>query len=216
MSLEKQIIEQYGKRKEGSLYNSYYSNRAALERDKVLNRLLMPIDCSNKLILEIGAGHGGNVVSLEQAGFQRKNIHLNELLSERIHNIKLHQPDLKLFEGDFLNLKFEPLYDFLFQSTVFTSVLEDTMRKEIADKMWSLIKPGGFVLWYDFVYNNPSNKNVRKVSVAELKGLFPGASSFKIEKVTLAPPIGRRVGKLYGLFNLPILRTHILALLQKT
>lgn len=215
MSLEKQIIEQYNQRKVGDLYNSYYSTRAAKERDEALNRLLNPMDCSDKLILEVGAGHGGNVASLEAAGFKRKNIHLNELLPERIQNIRLHQSDIRLFDGNFLNVNFESSYDIVFQSTVFTSVLDNDMRKRMADKMWSLLKPGGYVLWYDFVYNNPSNKNVRKVSVAELKGLFPKTTLFKMEKVTLAPPIGRRVGKLYGLFNLPILRTHILAVLQK-
>lgn len=81
------------------------------------------------------------------------------------------------------------------------------------------MKPNGVVLWYDFTFNNPNNPDVRGVPVKRIKELFP-SGKIKIQKVTLAPPIARRMvavsPRLYGLFNLfPFLRTHILCYIQK-
>lgn len=85
--------------------------------------------------------------------------------------------------------------------------------------MWSLVKLGGGVLWYDFTYNNPNNPDVRGVPISRIMALFPSAK-VRVQKVTLAPPIARRVvplsPHLYGLLNtLPLLRTHALCYLEK-
>lgn len=214
--LEEKIKEQYSKRRHlNSLYNSYYSMRTMHERGEKLRKMLEKHSCRDKTLLEIGAGHGGNVPLLLMCGFRKENIHLNELLTERIQAINENYKEYKLFEGDFLKIDFGQKYDYVFQSTVFSSILDTATRKAIADKMWDLLKPGGYILWYDFVYNNPNNNQVRKVTAREVKALFPRAIHTEIRKITLAPPIGRRVGKLYSLFNFPFLRTHILALIQK-
>ncbi len=214
--LEEKIKEQYGKRKHlNPLYNSYYSMRTMHERGEKLREMLENHHCRDKSLLEIGAGHGGNIPMLLMSGFRKENIHLNELLAERIKAIRENYTEYTLFEGDFLKIEFQQNYDYVFQSTVFSSILDEDTRKAIANKMWALLKPGGYILWYDFVYNNPNNDQVRKVTAKEMRTLFPGAAHTEVQKITLAPPIGRRVGKLYSLFNLPFLRTHILALLQK-
>ena len=57
------------------------------------------------------------------------------------------------------------------------------------------------VLWYDFKYNTPNNKDVKGVGKAEIKMLFPEAKKIIFHNVTLAPPIGRRVGKFYNIIN---------------
>jgi phospholipid N-methyltransferase len=214
--LEDKIREQYNKRGHlNPLYNSYYSMRAMHERSEKLQEMLSQHNCRERSLLEIGAGHGGNIPMLLMSGFRKENIHLNELLTERINAIKENHKEYRLFEGDFLKIEFEQKYDYVFQSTVFSSILDPETRKTIAEKMWSLLKPGGYILWYDFVYNNPKNAQVRKVTAKEMYNLFPEARQTELHKITLAPPIGRRVGKLYGLFNFPFLRTHILALIQK-
>ena len=81
--------------------------------------------------------------------------------------------------------------------------------------MLNLLKPNGIILWYDFIYNNPKNKDVKKVDVKELKSLFSNSSKLYYKKITLAPPIGRKVKKFYKLFNVPFLRSHILAIIKK-
>lgn len=75
------------------------------------------------------------------------------------------------------------------------------------------------MLWYDFTFNNPSNPDVRGVSLKRVRELFP-QGRVSVRRVTLAPPISRRVVRvhpaMYGVFNaLPLLRTHVLCFIEK-
>ncbi len=213
MSLEQKISDQYRARlNTESLYNSEYSRQADKERYRKMRGIVSHFNTGGS-VLEIGAGQGDNVPLLEYCGFT--DISLNELLPDRVAMARAKYKNAKIIPGNALTIGFTEMYDCVFQSTVFTSILSDEDRKALATKMWALVKPGGIILWYDFIYNNPSNSNVRKVSVKETVSLFPLATRSRIQHVTLAPPVGRRVGKLYPLFNVPILRSHILAVFQK-
>jgi len=110
-------------------------------------------------------------------------------------------------------------FDVVLQSTVFSSILDDDFQKKLADKIWSLAKPEGGILWYDFIFDNPKNSDVRGVPVRRIRKLFPNAK-IKVWRLTLAPPLSRLLTKvhpsLYTLFNmLPILRTHVLCWIKK-
>jgi hypothetical protein len=103
---------------------------------------------------------------------------------------------------------------------VFTSLLDDVFQKKLADRIWALVKPGGGILWYDFIFNNPQNPDVRGIPVWRIRELFP-AGLMKTWRLTLAPPLSRRVTKihpiLYSVFNiLPFLRTHVLCWIYKS
>lgn len=215
-SLDNKIKAQYSSRDQsGDLYDSDYSKLADEERLKTMKEMLGSVS-HDSTIIEIGAGQGGNVPMLEACGFKTGHIFLNELLPDRIKMAEERFPQLKMYPGNVLDIDFKKQFDFVFQSTVFTSILDDSDRKKVAEKMWQILKPGGSILWYDFVYNNPLNRNVRKVSLHELKTLFPDSVKTTVRRVTLAPPIGRRVGKLYKVFNVPFLRTHIFAVIRKS
>jgi len=78
---------------------------------------------------------------------------------------------------------------------------------------------GRGMLWYDFVYDNPRNPDIRGVQLQQVKALFPNA---KIHHwcLTLAPPISRLVTRfhpaMYTLFNaFPFFRTHVLYWIEK-
>ena len=85
--------------------------------------------------------------------------------------------------------------------------------------MWTAVRPGGGVLWYDFTVDNPRNRDVRGVPVTRVRELFPEARA-EFHRLTLAPPLARAVTRihpgLYTVFNaLPLLRTHVLGWLAK-
>ena len=85
--------------------------------------------------------------------------------------------------------------------------------------MWSWVRPGGGVLWYDFAVDNPRNPDVRGVPVARIRQLFP-EGALRVHRVTLAPPLAKAVcrvhGALYTLFNTCVwLRTHRLVWIAK-
>ncbi len=75
------------------------------------------------------------------------------------------------------------------------------------------------MLWYDFVVNNPRNRDVRGVPLDRVRALFPHGQ-LQSRRLTLAPPIARAVTRLhpslYTLFNtVPALRTHRLCWIAK-
>ncbi len=167
-------------------------------------------------MLEIGAGNGSNLFIFNEAGIRWENITANELLEDRVADLKRNCPFAQVIPGDALLIDENQKYDLIFQSTVFTSILDDGFKKQLAEKMWRLLKPGGIILWYDFTFNNPNNADVKRVGRQEIEKLFPETKNKWFKKVTLAPPIGRRVGILYPLFNVfSFLRTHLIAVIKK-
>lgn len=185
-----------------------------------LNRAnLTPVE--DKTLLEIGCGSGSNLRQLIGMGFRPENLLGNELLPDRVAVARKMLPaDVKIILGDATKLDLPAAsFDVVYQSTVFSSILDSKFQEKLAACMWKWVKPGGGVLWYDFVYNNPNNPDVRGVSLSHLKTLFPSAEILTW-RVTLAPPISRRVCKFhemtYHLFNaIPLFRTHILCWIRK-
>jgi len=172
-------------------------------------------------VLEIGCGSGVNLLQFLLFGFAPQNLVGNELLEERLREARNRLPSaVSLYGGDAAELSLEPAsFDIVFQSTVFTSILDDDFRRRLAQKMWSLTRVGGGVLWYDFMFNNPRNPDVRGIRRSEIDALFPAPVAWA-RRITLAPPIARAVTSvhpsLYSLFNLfPWLRTHCLCWIPK-
>ena len=172
-------------------------------------------------LLEIGCGEGRNLQELLMCGFEAQNLMANELLPDRSAHARRSLPaSIKVYEGDALMMNIdESSFDIVYQSTVFSSLLDSCFQERLARKMWDWVRPGGAVLWYDFTCDNPSNPDVRGVPIGRIRQLFPNAV-IDIQRVTLAPPISRRVTRLhpslYSAFNLfPFLRTHLLCWIQK-
>ncbi|MGL4599579.1 MAG: hypothetical protein ACRCYO_18790, partial [Bacteroidia bacterium] len=174
-------------------------------------------DLSKIKLLEIGAGGGHNLHFFHQLGIPMENLFANELLEDRQTMIRERFPQMTLFAGDARDIDESMQYDVIFQSTVFTSLPTDTLRNEIAVKMIRLVKPNGLILSYDFRYNNPNNKNVRAFTKKQIQETFGKNAAIQFYPVTLAPPIGRRIGKLYTIVNtlFPFLRSHLIAAIRK-
>ena len=175
----------------------------------------------SKRVLEVGCGNGSNLLDLMRLGFAPENLVGNELLPQRNHEARRLLPAaVTVLEGDATRLDLQTdSFDVVMQSTVFSSLLDDEFQATLAECMWRWVRPGGGVLWYDFVHDNPSNADVRGVPMGRVRELFPVGRVWQ-RRLTLAPPIARRVTSahpwLYGLFNsMPVLRTHRLCWIQK-
>lgn len=172
-------------------------------------------------LVEIGCGAGANLLELLRLGFQPGNLLGIELIAERAARAREVLPgSLTILDGDATQAPIAPAsVDIVYQSLVFSSLLDPGFQAGLARQMWSWVKPGGGVLWYDFVYDNPANPDVRGLPVVRVRELFPGAL-MTARRITLAPPLSRAVCRIhpaaYGIFNaLPFLRTHVLCWLGK-
>ena len=172
-------------------------------------------------LVEVGCGNGGNLLELIELGAEPERIVGNELLAERLDKARRLLPSaVRLFPGDASALELaESSFDVVYQSTVFSSILDDDLQGRLADAMWRWVRPGGGVLWYDFTVNNPWNPDVRGVPVKRIRNLFP-RGRLRARRVTLAPPLARAVTRchpsLYALFNsVPWLRTHVFCWIAK-
>jgi SAM-dependent methyltransferase len=222
------IAERYERRKAvlGGRYARFNPEVIAStqERQRTMVSLLKCrgiTDLAGLGVLEIGCGSGSNLQELLLLGARPEKLVGNELLPERVEQARNMLPQaVRLFPGDASELPFRPAsFDVVYQSTVFSSILDDGLQCRIADAMWRWVRPGGAVLWYDFTFNNPSNPDVRGVPIRRIRTLFPNGE-IHLRRVTLAPPISRRVCRihpvLYPAFNaLPFLRTHVLCWIAK-
>jgi len=170
---------------------------------------------------EVGCGTGGAVLECLRAGFLPEQVTGIELLPERhAHARRVLPASVTLHLADAVHAPIAPAsQDVVAQHTVFSSLLEDDFQQRLADAMWSWLKPGGGVLWYDFTVDNPGNPDVRGVPLQRVRALFPHGR-LQCRRITLAPPIARRVCRvhpaLYTAFNLlPLLRTHLLCWIEK-
>jgi len=195
------------------------------ERERALIRILgekLPCPPLKAEVVEVGCGDGAELLRLMQLGFSPDRLTGLEVLEESFVRARSRLPAaVRLIRCDATDVPElgGQSFDVVYQSTVFSSILSNALQQELAARMWQWVRPGGGVLWYDFVYDNPRNREVRGVPRRRIQELFPKAPIL-YRRITLAPPLGRffcrRSPKFYPLLNaFGILRTHILAWIGK-
>lgn len=185
----------------------------------------------DRRILEVGCGRGEWLAELEAMGAERKNlagidlfVPVLELARARLAERRsatgeLLAPGAEIVHGNAAALPWpDATFELVYQVTMFTSILDPEVRRAAAREMLRVTKPGGVLLWYDFIYDNPKNPNVRGLSPRAVRALFPGCSA-QFRRLTLAPPLHRRLARwpLWLRATLEaarVLDTHCLAVLK--
>jgi len=177
-----------------------------------------PLDgCS---VADVGCGTGTWLLEFAQWGADPSRLAGIDLDESRISQAHRRLPGADFHAGDAKRLPWpNSSFDLVSQFTLFTSILETSVKVRIAAEMVRVAKPGGLILWYDFRFNNPRNPNVRGIEAGEIRSLFPGCS-VRLERVTLAPPLARRVVPVSYILALlleqvPFMRTHYLGVIRK-
>ena len=193
------------------------------ERDRQVRRVLTQSgvgELSTKRILDVGCGFGNNLANLIPVGAVPEMMAGVDLLDDRIEVAKERHPDIRFQVANAEYLPFENgSYDIVMLFTVFTSILDSEMKQKIASEVNRVLAKNGALLWYDFRFDNPKNKNVRGIGLKELFALFPDYIG-SVQTLTVIPPLARVFGSAISvvyplLAAFPFLRSHYLALLRK-
>jgi ubiquinone/menaquinone biosynthesis C-methylase UbiE len=219
-SIETQrIVAAYERRKRSVPRDPYsvYSPGDTLDFQELEREILAVLDrehfdlSGEKLILEVGCGTGIWLREFVKWGALPEHLIGIDLLPERIQRArKLCPYGVRLECGNAARLCFpNNCFDLVLQSTVFTSILDRSLRHAVAAEMLRVLKPNGFIIWYDLHWNNPRNPDVRGIRGVEIRELFSGCQ-VRLHRVTLAPPLGRFVARYSSLLYILLSRTKVL------
>jgi len=208
--------ERYGLHDRANLYLFQHRERALL--DLLRRHALTPLD--DKRVLDIGCGNGEVLRDFVRYGGRPELLCGIDLLPERIDAARRRSaPGVQFSLGDATDLPYPAdHFDIALMFTVLSSILDERTRQNAATEALRVLHPGGTLVVYDFIWN-PTNRDVRGINAAALRRLFSGCA-VDARRVTLAPPISRRVARVSwpvasALELLPFLRSHVLAAVRK-
>jgi len=116
-------------------------------------------DFGAKRILEVGCGRGG--VLIEYLSYGATSLSGIDILEDRVVEAKTRLPRAVLSCADGQHLPFASAsFDLVMQYTAFSSVLDNTVKANMAREMLRVVRPNGLILWYDFWFN-PTNPHPR-------------------------------------------------------
>jgi SAM-dependent methyltransferase len=171
-------------------------------------------------VLDVGCGSGFWLREMVKWGARPHHVMGVDLLPDRIAEAERRcAPGVTLVCGNAAAVEVpRESFDIVLQSMLFTSVLDADLRQAVARAMLDAVRPDGLILWYDYHVSNPRNRDVRGVSRAEIRSLFPGCR-IDLRRLTLAAPIARVVAGsrvVHALLHaVPLLRTHYLGVIRK-
>jgi SAM-dependent methyltransferase len=178
-------------------------------------------DLAQLRIVDVGCGSGGFLRQLISWGARPGNLIGTEYQEDRLaeagattaSGVRWHLGDLDVLDDNSLDLAVA--------NTVFSSILDEQIRRRLAAEMWRVLTPGGWCMIFDFRYNNPSNPNVRRVARQQLCTYWPARGVSHYRSLLLAPPLARRLSRAPRLVSellttlVPPLRTHFVYMAQK-
>lgn len=191
---------------------------AVQQRQRALLKCLLQnglYPLSKQRIFELGPGVGGILLEILSFGADASRLHGAELLFSRAQKAHERLASLPLICADGQSLPYAAeSFDLSMQFTVLSSILDDELRANVAREMIRVTRPGGLIVCYDF-WLNPANSQTHGLRPAEIRQLFPGCA-IKFDRITLAPPIARRIvpfswGLALFLEGFKIFNTHYLA-----
>jgi ubiquinone/menaquinone biosynthesis C-methylase UbiE len=169
-------------------------------------------------ILDVGCGYGSVLAWYRDLGVPSENLVGVDLLPNRVRAARESYPELTFHEANAEHLDFpDGSFDLVSAFTVFSSIIDPDMARNVARSMSRVLRPGGAVIWYDVRYPNPWNPHLRAVTKRGIRQLFPSCRT-ALESTTVLPPLARRLGR-FGeqayplLAAVPALRSHHVGLL---
>lgn len=148
-------------------------------------------DLRESRVLDVGCGSGLELNNLIKFGAIPKNLFGIDIRHEAIFRAKATNPDINYIIADARYSPFKnSVFDLVLQYTLFTSVLEEDFKKEIAREILRVLKISSLIIWYDFFLKRPFKKGVKSIGKKEIKKLF-GDCNYYFYRITFIPPLAR-------------------------
>ena len=165
-------------------------------------------------ILDVGCGTGHFLRWLGALGAEPDACHGVDISVERLDRARHLAPHhhLQVIDGQHLPFP-DAHFDLVVQRTVFSSLDTAGLRAGLAAEMRRVLRPEGLLLWYDVAVPNPWNPDLRPLTPAAVRALFPDMR-VRLERVSLLPPLvrllaPRSLAVCHLLEAIPVLRGHL-------
>jgi ubiquinone/menaquinone biosynthesis C-methylase UbiE len=178
------LIEVYARRDSLMLWDDWRTNiyhpRHPLgnlfyeHNHKVLVDLInqLDLDLSGLIIMDIGCGFGHWLRYLVELGAIPGNCFGIDLSDLRLKVARQKNSLVNWFQGNIIKLPFpDESFDLVFQSVVFSSILDLQVRRSCAAEMYRVTKKSGNIIWIDLI--NATNDSLVSFSVSEVQVYFP-------------------------------------------
>jgi ubiquinone/menaquinone biosynthesis C-methylase UbiE len=195
--------------------------RMLRERSDTMERMLgdrLERPLSEFRVLDVGCGKGSLLGWFHERGAPPENLFGIDLSPDRIRIARETYPVFTFVEGDAEELAFpDDWFDLVLLFTVFSSIFDEAMARNVAWEIERVLKKGGAVVWHDLRYPNPWNPDLRAMTKRRICELFP-SFELRLEPIYLLPPIARRLGRSTDwsypmLASISVLRSHYFGLL---
>lgn len=193
--------------------------RLAADRDRrIVELVASSLPSAGGRVLDVGCGTGHGRVVVGEAAPDVDYVGL-DLLEDRIEQSRASHPGSEFVVASADAMPFpDGSFDVALAVTLFSSLPTPALEERVAAEIARVLRPGGWLVWYDIRYDNPSNRAVHGVPGARLRALFPGWGG-SLQALSLLPPIARRLGPVTAiaypvLHAIPPLRSHLVGRLQ--
>lgn len=195
---------------------------AAQERERAVLRLLtdVGVELAGARVLDVGCGLGVEFANLLRWGAGVEGLVGIDLMHERLLAARARS-GAALARASGAALPFaDGSFDLVCQNVVFSSIVDPATRAATAAEMYRVLRPGGWLLWYDAFRSRANDVHFRPVPRAELEALFPGVA-WRFTTLTSDIGIAARARRWFGAWSVAALdasrlaRTHLLGLGQR-
>lgn len=191
----------------------------AQERERAVMRALSAcgVQMSDLRLLDIGCGLGVEFANHLRWGSHAAQLYGVDLMHERLLIAHRDSP-AALAQASGAALPFaDASFDLVCQNVVFSSIVDASMRRATATEMLRVLRPGGWLLWYDAARTRGADTHFKPVPQSEVEALFPGVR-WHWQRLSSDLGLLKRIGALLGepgmlaLDAMGVFRTHLLGL----
>jgi ubiquinone/menaquinone biosynthesis C-methylase UbiE len=201
-----------------SLSNPGFRRLVEARDDEIMRLLRKSLSYRSDQVLDLGAGSSRLAGAARQSGLECDWVGVDIDPASIAESGRLYPwARFVVASADRLPIESDTV-DVAIASVLFSSIPSAEFEEAIAAELARVIRPGGWLIWYDLRFDNPANRGVHGLGRSRIERLFPKWSS-ELRSFTLAPPIARRLGRTSPvtypiLAAVPFLRSHLIGRLR--